>query len=296
VTPNRVLVTGAFGLIGSAVLNTLRANGITVTALTVTDPPASADVDRVVVGDAGDVDVVRAALADVDAVVHLAALPSPDRTDAVTVFAGNTRATFVVLDEAGRAGVRRAMTASSYSILGLSWARGPLHPPYFPIDEDTPLQIEDPYGLSKQVDEATARMVARRYGMDVVAMRFPYVCDDQRIATRLRNTLADPGSAASEAWAYLDVRDAAEATWLALTAPTSGVHTLFVAADETLAPYPTEDLIRRYHPAAEIRRPLPGRTVPIDVEPARRLLGFTARHTVDLDPAPLPDDVQYHGA
>lgn len=290
-TLNRVLVTGAFGLIGSAVLDTLRANGITVTALSVTDPPASADVDRVVVGDAGDVDVVRSALADVDAVVHLAALPSPNHGDAVTVFAGNTRATFVVLDEAGRAGVRRVVTASSYSILGLSFAPRPLHPPYFPIDEHTPLQVEDPYALSKQADEATAHMVARRYGTDVVALRFPFVVNEERITPWLRSASVDPGIAAAEAWAYLDVRDAADVTWRALTAQVTGVHTPFVAADETASPYPTEDLIRRYHPAAEIRRPLPGRTVPIDTEPAKRLLGFHARHTVDLTPAPLPDDI-----
>lgn len=288
--PGRVLVTGAFGMIGSAVVNTLRANDVAVSALAVSEPtPAEAEkVDRLFVGDAGDVDTVRAALADVDAVVHLAALPSPDHADAVDVFAGNTRATFVVLDEAGRAGVGRAVIASSYSILGLPWAARPLHPEYFPINEHTPLQIEDPYGLSKEVDEATARMAGRRYGMGVVALRFPFVGGAYRIQRRLTMTLEDPAVAASESWAYLDVRDAAEVTWLGLTAPVTGVHALFVAAPEILAPYPTEDLIRAHHPTSEIRGPIPGRRTPIDLVPAERLLGFTARHVVDLEPAPLP--------
>jgi nucleoside-diphosphate-sugar epimerase len=286
----RVLVTGAFGMIGTAVVDTLLAHGVAVTALAVAepDPEAARRVDRVVVGDAGDVDLVREALADVDAVVHLAALPSPRHADAVTVFSGNTRATFAVLDEAGRAGVRRAVIASSYSILGLPWATHPLHPPYFPIDEHTPLQIEDPYGLSKQVDEATAHMVARRYGLDVVALRFPFVGGADRITRRLEMTLADPAMPASEAWAYLDVRDAAEATRLALTAQVTGVHALFVAAPEILAPYPTEDLIRAHHPDSEIRGTIPGRTTPLDLTPARHLLGFTAHHVVDLAPVPLP--------
>ncbi len=284
----RILVTGAFGLIGSAVLDTLRANGIAISALSVVEPSEDVEVDRVFVGDAGDVDLVRLALADVDAVVHLAALPSPDHGTGVEVFAGNTRATFVVLDEAGKAGIRRAVIASSYSILGLPFAPRELHPPYFPLDDATPLQVEDPYALSKEVDEATARMVARRYGMDVVAMRFPFVCDDARRADRLSRTLADPGMAAREAWAYLDVRDAAEATWRGLSASVTGMRSVFLAAPEILAPYPTEDLIRKYHADAEIRRPLPGRAVPIDVEPAQRLLGFTARHVVSLRAEPLP--------
>lgn len=249
---------------------------------------SSADVDRLFIGDAGDVDVVRAALADVDAVVHLAALPSPNHGTAVDVFAGNTRATFVVLDEAGKAGVRRAVIASSYSILGLSFAPGILHPPYFPLDLGTPFQIEDCYALSKQADEATAHMVARRHGMDVVALRYPFVVDDERIAFRLERMLADPGEGAREAWTYLDVRDAAEATWLAVSAPVTGVCPLFLAAPEILAPYATEDLLRKYHPDSELRRPFPGRTAPMDLEPATRILGFTARYLVPLETLPLP--------
>jgi hypothetical protein len=120
-------------------------------------------------------------------------------------------------------------------------------------------------------------------------LRYPLVANDERLATRLRDTIAKPGIAATESWTYLDVRDAAEAAWLALRSSVSGVHSVFVAAPEILAPYPTEDLIRTYHPDSEIRTPLPGRTAPIDLTPATRLLGFTARHLVELEPLPLPD-------
>jgi nucleoside-diphosphate-sugar epimerase len=288
--PSRVLVTGAFGLIGTAVVAALRAHDIAVTALSQHEPEsaAEADVDRVVIGDAGDVDTVRRALADVDAVAHLAAMPSPNHGSAVEVFTGNTRATFVVLDEAGRSGVRRAMIASSYSILGLPWAPRSLHPAYYPIDAHTPLQIEDPYGLSKQVDEATATMIGRRYGTDIVALRFPFVGGGDRLAHRLAETIRDPGSAATDSWAYLDTRDAGEVTYRALTAPLHGVHRVFVAAPEILAPYPTEDLIRTYHPDSELCRPIPGRAAPLDLDPAERLLGFTARHVLALESQPLP--------
>lgn len=285
----RVLLTGAFGLIGSATRKTLHANGITVTALSNVDPGGAADdVDRLFVGDAGNEELVREALTDVDAVVHLAALPSPRHGSPVEVFAGNTRATFVVLDEAAKAGIRRAVIASSFSILGLPFAERTLHPPYFPIDDETPLQVADCYALAKQVDEATAHMVARRYGMDVVALRFPFVCDEERRTTRLNQTLADPGAAAREAWAYLDARDAAEATRLSLTAPLTGVHSFFLAAPETLAPYPTEDLIRTYHPTSKIRTPLPGRTTPIDTTPATTRLNFQPKHLFPLTAEPLP--------
>jgi len=284
----RVLVTGAAGLIGRAVVGRLRAEGLRVTALVLEDP-GDLDADRVVVGDAGDPETVRAALPDVEAVAHLAARPSPLGAAPIDVFAGNTRATFAVLDEAGRAGIPRVMIASSYSILGISWSPRRLHPGYYPLDERTPQQVEDPYSLSKQVDEATAAMTARRHGTSIVALRFPFVGDDHLIAERLTATIADPGSAAMDSWAYLHVLDAAEATWRALTVPATGFHPVLVAAPQILAPYPTEELIAAFHPATPLRRRLPGRTVPIDLTAGERLLGFTARHLVALDGRDLHD-------
>jgi nucleoside-diphosphate-sugar epimerase len=292
VNGTRVLVAGAAGLIGRAVTDNLLACGIAVTALVLHDPGDLA-ADRVVVGDASDPDVVRTGLADVEAVVHLAALPSPNHGTALEVFGGNTRATFVVLEEAGNAGVRRAVIASSYSILGLPWSPRTLHPAYLPIDEQLPLQIEDPYGLSKLVDEKTAEMMSCRHGMDIMALRFPFVSNEQRQRHRLEATIADPAVGAAEVWSYLDVRDAAEACRLAITVPVPGYHTVFLAAPQTLAPFLTEELIAAYHPQSQLRRRIPRRDVPIDLSAAEDLLGFRARHLVDLDVRPLPDARPY---
>ena len=50
---------------------------------------------------------------------------------------------------------------------------------------------------------------------------------------------------------------------------------------ETLAPQPTEWLLDRFHPG--VPRPhFPGRTVPIDLAPARDLLGFEAAHPFEV--------------
>ncbi|MGW3954849.1 NAD-dependent epimerase/dehydratase family protein [Streptomyces sp. NPDC004752] len=280
--PQRVLVTGAAGLIGRAVTGLLHARGVKATALEI-DDPKDLSVDRVVTGDAGDPQTVRAALDGVDAVIHLAARPSPLHGTAVEVFGGNTRATFVVLEEAGQAGINRVMIASSYSILGIAWAAARLHPEYYPIDERLPLQITDPYALAKQADEATGQMMSRRHGMDIVAIRYPFVSNEARLADRLAATLADPGSAAADSWSYLDVDDAAEAAWRAITVPLSGFHTVFTAAPDILAPYPTQELIAAYHPDTPLRRPIPGRQTPIDTSAATRLLGFTARSTAALE-------------
>ncbi len=271
-------MTGAAGRIGRAVLDLLASRGVAATALVLEDP-GDLPAERVVVGSAEDVVAVRAAVTDVDAVIHLAARPAPHYDTPVEVFAGNTRATYTVLEEAGEAGVRRAVIASSYGATGLPWSRALIPPAYLPVDEALPAVVEDPYGLSKQADELTAAMMARRHGLTVVAIRYPFVGGvDERLAAHAGSLREDPARGVRDLWSYLDVRDAALAALDALAVDDGAAHVVLVAAPETLVPMPTADLLRRYLPGVELRRPLPGRAVPIDTSAASRLFGFAARH------------------
>ncbi|MET8005673.1 NAD-dependent epimerase/dehydratase family protein [Nonomuraea glycinis] len=277
-----VLVTGAAGHVGRAVLALLAQRRVRVTAL-VLHPEAALPAARVVTGDACDPAVVADAMTGVDGVVHLAALPSPRLGTPEEVFTTNTRATFVVLEEAGRRGVRRAVIAGSYAAGGLPFAVRRQSPPYLPVDTATPLLATDPYALSKQVDEVTAAMMARRHEMTVVALRLPFVGDAaEKLPATAARYAERPESGAADVWSYLDTRDAARALALSLSVAEPGCHTLYVAAPETLSAVPTERLLDRYHPGVPRRRRLQGRTVPIDLEPARRVLGFTAEYVFPL--------------
>ncbi|MFD7863754.1 NAD-dependent epimerase/dehydratase family protein [Streptomyces sp. NPDC057682] len=278
----RVLVTGAAGRIGRAVLALLAERSVQAHALVLEDPGDLA-ARRVVTGDAADAEAVRAALEGVDGVIHLAAIPTPERTPARELFGANTLATFTVLEEAGLAGVRQAVVASSWGVTGLPWTADPSpHPAYLPVDEAMPSQVADAYGLSKQVDEATAAAMARRHGMGVVCLRYPFVGGfDERLRAHAARVTADPAAGARDLWTYLEVRDAARAALLALGVPGPGAHAVHVCAPETLVPFPTEELLRRYHPGTPLRRPLPGRTAPVDTSAAERLFGFTAEYLLD---------------
>lgn len=282
--PSRVLVTGAAGRLGSVVLRVLAARGVAVVGLDLRDPGG---IETFFTGRADDVDLVAAALEGVDTVIHLAAIPQPGLDTNERVFVGNAAATFVVLDQAARVGVRRAVIASSLSITGLPFSPKPAVPDYVPVDEAMPLQVADPYALSKQADEATARMVARRDGMDVVALRFPMLGEPEFLERQAVEYREDPGSGAAVLWAYLDLRDAATACWLGVTADVTGARPLYVAAPDTLSPYPTEELVARYLPGTEVRAPLPGRRVPIDLSAAEAALGFAAEHLMDITPGEL---------
>lgn len=288
--PTRVLVTGAAGRLGRAVVAHLVTRGVAVTALELTADHAL-PVDRLVVGSAEDPATVADALSGVDAVVHCAAIPSPTLGTPLEVFATNTTATFVVLDQAARAGISRAAIASSYSITGLPFTRDGVapHPAYLPIDEALPQQVEEAYGLSKQVDEATAAMICRRFPMAVVALRYPFLGEpDDRLPRLAARYAADPATGARELWAYLDFRDAARAAWLAITRPMTGFHPVFLAAPRTLSGRPTAELVARFHPGVPVRTPLLGHQVPIDLTAAQELLGFTAEHEFTPPSTELP--------
>lgn len=275
--PGHVLVTGAAGLLGREVVGHLRGLGVGVTAML--HHPGDVEAERVVVGTMTDAEFVRRAVEGADAVVHCAALRAPMMGTAEAVFCGNTTGTFTVLEQAGRAGVRRAVISSSYSILGLTFAPTMRHPAYLPIDEHVPLQVEDPYALSKQVDELSADLMWKRHGMTVVALRLPFLGSiADTIPDRAERVARDPGfgTAAREFWTYLETRDAARACVLGLTEPPAGCHVVSVAAPNTLAPYPTEQLLAVYHPDVPRRRAFPGRMAPFDLGRARDLLHFTA--------------------
>jgi len=279
----RVLVTGAAGRIGSVTTRHLSELGALVTALTNVEDDAL-KADRVVVGDARSEDDVASALEGVDAVVHLAALPHPSSGTPYEVYTTNVVSTFNVLAQAGALGIKRAVIASSINAFGVPFNPDDIRPAYYPLDERIPADVADPYSLSKQNDENTARMVWRRWGMDVVCFRFPHVNSPDVIE---QVAAGDPADGVREGWSYLDTRDAAYAIELGLTATLSGAHTFFVAAGTTHAPYETEALLDAFAPGVPRLRRFVGREVPIDLTAARTVLGFRARHELDLPINPL---------
>lgn len=282
-----ILVTGAEGTIGRAVCTRLSGLGARVTGLS--KGPAEGHpappLHRRLHGDTTTTDAVAEALDGVEVLVHLAAIPHPMADPAYTVFRTNTDSTFNVLWQAAERGIGRAVIASSINHTGLPFNADPdARPAYFPIDETMPSQLTDPYALSKVIDEVTAQTVHRRFGMDIVALRFPFTAPAEQIARHAGTLSTDPSPAVREGWSYLDVRDAALAVETALTADVTGAVPVYVTADDTLLAMPTEEALDRFAPGVIRNRTFVGREVPIDLTRARTLLGFRAEHPVSLPP------------
>jgi nucleoside-diphosphate-sugar epimerase len=282
----RIVVTGASGGIGRYVVADLLAHGHQVHALDRVPPPAAL-ADNGASWSQGEVrdPVLMAALmgaARPDALIHLAALPSPLHGTPLEVFGTNVEATFVALEAAGNAGVKRVSLASSISLLGMAYGADGLPPLYAPVDEAHPNIGSDPYALSKEVDEATAALMHRRHGYQVVALRISYTGPMDSHLARMAVAATDPSGLARELWAYLDVRDGARAFALAVERDIPGCHVINVMAPDTYSPLPTAELMARYYPSTPLRRPLVGREVPFDVTRCRELLGFEPEHLLPL--------------
>jgi len=287
----RVLVTGAAGLLGRHVVAELVAHGCDVRGFDRRKGDAAIEWH---VADVTDADAVRAAVSDVDAVLHIAAVPNIWSGDARTIMRVNTLGTFNVFDCAEAAGIRRVVFCSSDSVVGYTVREGTMVPPrYIPIDLEHPLQATDPYALSKVVGEDIARAYSLR-GMEVVALRTVFVAYPEmagEIAARARDPeryrgpmVGGPSSAGGGPFHHhIDPRDTARAFRLSLEMDAPRFERFFLSSQVTLAPEPTLERLRRLHgDAVEVRRRDVYERSPFaplyDLEHARERLKFVAEY------------------
>lgn len=277
----QVLVTGGSGRIGQALIGELLGHGHSVVSADRRPPAAEARNHRFVEIDLADVGQVTGAMVGCDAVVHLGAIPTAYGHADEVVFSHNVTATFAVLQAASLLGVGKATIASSLAALGTAYAASPAFPRFAPIDETHPLLPADPYGLSKEVDERTAQMFHRRFGLQVVALRFALVADADTLRSLGRQLTDRPGPGFLDRvlWAYVDVRDAASALRRSVEADGLGFDTVLISAADSLCDHPTEELIREYAPSVEIRSPIAGTDSAVSTAKAARLLGWQPQHS-----------------
>jgi dihydroflavonol-4-reductase len=141
-----ILVTGATGFVGSAVVHALLAKGeaVRILARRPGDLGQAAGLPvEVTVGDLQDPASLASAVAGCTALVHVAADYRLFARDPALLYRTNVDGTRALLRAAGAAGVRRIVYTSSVATLGL-------HADGRPADETTPSSLADMIGHYKR--------------------------------------------------------------------------------------------------------------------------------------------------
>ncbi|HLQ38428.1 MAG TPA: NAD-dependent epimerase/dehydratase family protein, partial [Planctomycetota bacterium] len=162
-SPERVLVTGATGLLGQRLVPLLVAAGHAVRVLVRGDAAAPAGVE-VVRGDLRDAAAVQQAVRGCAAVYHLGAVTAKWLPDAREFEAVNVGATLQLARMAADAGAQRIVHVSSFTVFGPS-APGTV------LDESAAIRPEllhNDYQRSKARAHLQLQQQAQRDGLPVV--------------------------------------------------------------------------------------------------------------------------------
>jgi nucleoside-diphosphate-sugar epimerase len=268
----RIAVTGGSGRIGGAVIELALARGHSAVSIDRV-PPAASGLRAAVGFSQSDVThyvQLEKALRGCDALVHLAAIPSPGVRPDHEVHNSNVVGSYNALRAAAQLGITRICQASSVNATGLAYSRSPRYD-YFPLDEQHPTYNEDPYSLSKWICEQQADSFARRYGaMTIASLRL------HRVVLRRAAAQRRPGcNIDKELWGYTQLEAAARACLLSLTAAFSGHQVFYIVAADTMTDRPSLELRQEFFPDVPVRADLSGNRGFFDCTKAERVLKWS---------------------
>jgi nucleoside-diphosphate-sugar epimerase len=214
-------------------------------------------------------------LPGIEAVVHLAAIPSPVVATPDLTFATNVTSTYTVFSAAARLGLERVVWASSETTLGLPFDTPP---DYAPVDEDHELRPESSYALSKVLGEEMARQFHRWSAIPIVGLRFSNVME-RADYQRFPGHWEDPHLRKWNLWGYVDETHVAQSVRLALEADVAGADSFIIAAADTVMKRPSRELMAEVFPGVPVRDGVDGTDTLLSIDKARRVLGYSPDFT-----------------
>jgi len=224
----RVVVTGASGFIGRAVMPALAARGFAVRGLVRDASPPADGVEIRVIGDMTQMNqhALAEMLRDADAVVHLAArVHVPARADAQAACrVMNVELTERLAHAAAACGIGHFVFASSIKVNGEATLPGrPFR------ESDTP-QPQGAYARSKWEAEGALAQVAAATGLRVTALRLPLTYGPEAkanfaaLARAIRRGIPLPLAGIDNRRSLLGVGNLADALAAVLTDADAAVH------------------------------------------------------------------------
>jgi UDP-glucose 4-epimerase len=225
-----------------------------------------------------DYAAVEKAFEGCDAVIHLAALLSPNAAPQPQVHHLNVVGSYNALCAAAKLGIKKVCQASSVNATGLVFSRAPRFD-YFPLDEKHPTYNEDPYSLSKWICEQQADSFARRYeDMCIASLRFHWVLPSREVALNGFGGMPGynglPEMRTKQLWAWTHINAAGRACVQAINAGFTGHEAFYIVAPTNAWDEPSLELARANYPNVPIRGDLSGTNSFFDSTKAEKMLGW----------------------
>lgn len=214
-----VLITGAAGFLGKALVRELVQAGLSVRAFDVVSwADAAVSGVEVAVGDAGDPSAVERACAGCGAMViaHMAPNRPEIYATAEVPFDVNVKGCALLFEAAVRQGMRRVVLISSIAVVEGHRADGVM------LHAELPARPTSLYGLTKTLQEQIALYHHRQSGLPVAVLRPAYVTDADTLTDKYGRKKP------SVNWQCVDRRDVAGAAVAALRVPGLAFGTYFV--------------------------------------------------------------------
>lgn len=284
----KLVVTGALGKVGRAVVSAAQQAGHDVTA---TDqvPPAYGPTDpsappyvRADLTDHGQTVEVFGRVRP-DAVVHTAGIPEPFQDPEVAIFDTNVPALFHVTEAVRTVGIPRLVAMSSETAPGYLTGDPVLLPDYLPVDEDHPLRPREAYALSKVLGEQMLDALVRRADnatpVTAVSIRPSLVTTAEVYNGYIKRNREAELAPSFNQWTFVDADDLGDLALRAATAATPGHEVVYAAQPDNLRGEPLVELVTKaYGDAAPPVRDLDrGDAGAISIAKARRLFGWQPR-------------------
>jgi nucleoside-diphosphate-sugar epimerase len=210
----------------------------------------------------------------IEAVVHLAAIPSPVHATPDQVFRTNITSTHAVFAAAARLGLRRVVWASSETTLGLPFQRPP---DYAPVDESH-VYPETSYAVSKVLGEELARQFSRWSGMPFIGLRFSNIMV-RADYEQFPGFWDDPQLRKWSLWGYVDESHVTQSVRLALEADLGGADNFIIAAADTVMKRPSRELMADVFPGVSVAEHVEGTDTLLDIRKAGSVLGYAPEFT-----------------
>ncbi len=213
-----------------------------------------------------------------DAVVHFAAVPriliKPDNE----TFRVNTVGTYNVIEAAVKLGIKKIVIASSETTYGVCFSDGKTDPDYLPLDEEYDVNPMDSYGLSKVVNEQTARSFQRRSGVDIYALRIGNVIEPHEYTELFPYYFRHPEVRRRNAFCYIDARDLGQIVDLCLKKDGLGFQVFNAGNDHNGAVIPSRQLAELFFPQVPVTRELGEHEALFSNRKICEVLGFQEQH------------------